>query len=129
MIGVAVAMALITAGPLPDGQPLAITPTASQSGGWPGMATAAPTAHPNPYTDPGNWRVGIDLPAGRYRVTVTADHGGYWARCTDNACTPGDGRTGLLDNAWLPPGSPETILLIKATDRIVVTSGVRLIPA
>lgn len=99
-------------------------------GGWPGMFTAPTNTIPiNPYSDTGDWLVGPDLPAGRYRVVVTGELGGYWARCTNTACNLGDGHTGLIDNALLDYGAPESVLIIRPSDYLVKTAGVRLIPA
>ncbi len=117
---------LVTAAPAEmAADPVAITTTATEVGNWPGNFTAPTTTLANPYTDTGDWRVGVDLPAGLYRVTVTGDVGGYFARCADTVCAIG---AGLILNAVLSPGD-STVLHIAPTDHMVRTAGVELTPA
>lgn len=115
-------LAVLTAAPA--AAPAAATTTAPTAPGWPGVFTA-PTKTVDPYADTGDWRIGIDLPAGAYRVTVTGEVGGYFALCADQACKVG---AGMIANDVLNPGD-STVLDIKATDYMVRTAGVRLVPA
>lgn len=80
----------------------------------------------DPYRSPGLKYVHTDLPPGRYRVIVTGQLGGYWERCTDAQCAPGQG---LAEARTLAYGAPETILDVLASDYLVKTTGLELIPA
>lgn len=127
-----VTLAMLTAPqgqPGPTALPLTVTTqvaSASAYGGWPGLFTAPRKMNSDPYSDPGDWLVGVDLPPGTYRVLVTGELGGYWARCADDICAVG---IGMLANALLPRDAAESVLDIAATDHKVKTAGIRLVPA
>lgn len=106
---------------------LASLPAATGATATPATRYTAPTKSVplDPYRASGRWYIGTDIPPGRYRVIVTGLLGGYWERCTDLACAPGEG---LAEARTLAYGAPEGILDVLASDYLVKTSGVELIP-
>lgn len=126
MIGAGLGVAALTAPGNESATALAATTTSTPA--WLAR-TPAPLRLPDPYSEPGAWTVGTDIPPGRYRVIVTGPMGGYWARCSDAVCALSDGTTGMLANLALPPGAAESDLEILPTDAVVLTAGVRLIPS
>lgn len=53
----------------------------------------------------GSYRVGSgdqQIPVGTYAYEVRSSTGGYYALCTDIACTPGEG---MIDNDFVPSGT------------------------
>jgi hypothetical protein len=74
-------------------------------------SAAAPAKTQIPEVDDGVWTVGMDLPAGRYRVTANVSSRCYWAITK----TGGDSVTDIIANDF-PGGGRPSVTLKKGQD-------------